>query len=131
MNTNIISFKDKFEVGQVWEYNTRKGEENSTITIVNIEENNESDIIINIYVSDLLLKNPISEDGFSDTIQHLPFSKEAIEKSVTRLICKTNTLPDYKDCYDEWKTAFNMREASIFGNTIKETIDVIEITLNQ
>jgi hypothetical protein len=59
------------------------------------------------------------------------FQKEAVEKSVTRLIGTTKKLPDYKEGYDEWRTAFNNEEAGIFIITVKEAIEVMEITLNQ
>src|SRR5687768_8014363 len=100
----VTSQDDKYQVGQVWEYQTRKGEEKSTLTIVNVEKHKKLGTIINIYVGGLKIKNSNADNGLSDKVQHLPFSKEAIDKSVTKLIGTTKTLPDYKDGYDEWRT---------------------------
>ena len=92
---------DKYVVGQIWEYHTRKGEEKSTLIIVGVEKHKKLGTIVNIYVGGLKIKNPNADNGFSDEIQHLPFSKDAIEKSVTKLIGTTKKLPDYKDGYKE------------------------------
>jgi hypothetical protein len=122
---------DKYKIGQIWDYQARKGEEKSTLTIVGIEKHKNLGTIINIYVGGLKIRNPNADNGVSDEIQHLPFSKEAIDKSVTKLAGTTAKLPDYKDGYDEWKTAFDNGEAGIFTITVKEAIDVMEQTLNQ
>ena len=132
MNTNIISFKDKYEVGQIWEYETRTGEEKSTLTIVNIEKNKLDDTIINVYINNLKIKNQAVKNGISDTIQHLPFGIKSINNSVTKLIGFTRILPDYNEGFNEWKSLYDIGEAGIFDiTTIKETIDLMEITLNQ
>jgi len=75
---------EKYKIGQVWEYQTRKDEEKSTFTIVGVEKHKKLGTIINIYVGGLKIKNPNADNGLSDEIQQLPFSKEAIDKSVTR-----------------------------------------------
>lgn len=122
---------DKYVVGQIWEYQTRKGEEKSTLTIVGVEKHKKLGTIVNIYVGGLKIKNPNADGGFSDEIQHLPFSKDAIEKSVTKLIGTTKKLPDYKDGYNEWRTAFDDGKAGVFSITVKESIEAMEQTLNQ
>src|SRR5690348_3227293 len=98
---------EKYKVGQIWEYQTRNGEEKSTLTIVGVEQHKKLGTIINIYVGGLKIKNPNAPNGFSDKIQHLPFSKEAIDKSVTKLVGSAKKMPEYKDGYNEWRTAFN------------------------
>ena len=122
---------DKYAVGQIWEYQTREGEQKSTLTIVNVEINKNDGTIVNVFVGGLKVKNSNADNGFSDEIQHLPFSKEAMDKSVTKLIGTTKKLPDYKDGYDEWRTWYKKGEAGIFIITVKEAIDVMEKTLNQ
>lgn len=122
---------EKFAVGQIWEYQTRAGEEKSTLTIVGVEKHKKLGTIINIYVDGLKIKNAHADNGLSHEIQHLPFSKEAIDKSVTKLIRTTKNLPDYKAGYNEWKTAFDAGKAGVFTITVKESIDVMEETLNQ
>jgi hypothetical protein len=123
---------NQYEVGQIWEYETRTGEEKSTLTIVNIEKNKLDDTIINVYINNLKIKNLAVKNGISDTIQHLPFGKKSIDNSVTKLIGFTKILPDYNEGFNEWKSLYDIGEAGIFDqSTIKETIDLMEITLNQ
>jgi hypothetical protein len=122
---------DKYKVGQIWEYQTRKGEDKSTLTIVGVEKHKKLGTIVNIYVGGLKIKNPNADNGLSDEIHHLPFAKEAIDKSVVKLIGTTKKLPDFKDGYDEWRTAFDSGKAGIFTIAVKESIDVMEKTLNQ
>jgi hypothetical protein len=122
---------DEYQVGQIWEYQTRSGEEKSTLTIVAVEKHKNLGTILNIYVGGLKIKNPNADNGLSDEIQHLPFSKQAIDKSVTKLIGTAKQLPDYKDGYDEWRTALDNGKAGIYSITVKESIDITEKTLNQ
>ena len=122
---------DKYKIGQVWEYNTRKGEEKSTLTIVGVEKHKKLGVIVNIYVGGLSVKNPNADNGFSDEIQHLPFSKEAMDKSVIKLLGTSPKLPKYKEGYNAWRSAFDRGEAGIFTITVKESIDVMEKTLSQ
>ena len=123
---------NQYEVGQIWEYETRTGEEKSTLTIVNIEKNKLDDTIINVYINNLKIKNQAVKNGISDTIQHLPFGIKSINNSVTKLIGFTKTLPDYNEGFNEWKSLYDIGEAGIFDiTTLKETIDLMEITLNQ
>ena len=122
---------DKYKVGQVWEYQTRTGEEKSTLTIVALEKHKKLGTIINIYVGGLKLKNSNVKGGLYKEIPHLPFSKAAIDKSITKLIRTSKELPDYKGGYDEWRKAFDSGEAGIFTITVKESIDVTEQTINQ
>ncbi len=121
---------DKYKVGQVWEYETRKGEEKSTLTIVAIERHKKLGTIINIYVGGLRMKNPNVKGGLSDKIPHLPFSKAAIDKSVTKLIRTSKELPDYQEGYDVWRKAFDNEEAGIFTISVKESVDLTEQTIN-
>lgn len=117
---------DIYEVGQIWQYQSRAGEENSELTIVNIENHQKNGVIINVFVDGLKIKNSMSPDGISKEIQHLPFSKEAINKSVVKLKRKTSTLPDFKAGYNEWNSAFKAGKAGIFTVPVKEVIQMME-----
>jgi hypothetical protein len=88
-------------------------------------------MIINVFVDGLKIKNPSAENGITHEIQHLPFSKEAIDKSKTRLKGKTEHLPDYKEGYNEWKRAFETGNAGVFTLTVKEAVEAMEMAINQ
>ncbi|MVO09988.1 hypothetical protein GOQ30_12525 [Flavobacterium sp. TP390] len=117
---------DKFKAGQVWKYNTRIGEENSTITILKVEKYEKDGIVIHIYVNGLKVKNPHKPTGFSDEIGHLPLSKDAVLKSVTTLVSENNKLPDYKEGYNNWKEAFDNNKGGIFSITVQEAVKYVE-----
>src|SRR5687768_1711347 len=81
---------DKFKVGQIWNYKTRPGEENSKLTILKVEKYDRVGVVLHIYVDGLKLKNIQKPSGFSDDIGHLPFSIEAVLKSVTTPVSEDN-----------------------------------------
>ena len=117
---------DKFKAGQVWKYNTRSGEENSTITILKVEKYEKDGIIVHIYVSGLKVKNSHKPTGFSDEIGHLPLSKDAVLKSVTSLVSENNKLPDYKEGYNNWKEAFDNNKGGVFSITVHDAVEYVE-----
>ncbi len=73
---------DKFKVGQIWKYQNRTNEDNSTITILKVEKYNDNEIVIHIYVNGLKIKNELRPNGISEEIGQLPMSKESMNKSV-------------------------------------------------
>ncbi len=120
---------NKFEVGQIWSYKTRANETNSTLQILKIEKNNDEEII-HISVSGLNFKNPNKENGKSEEIGHLPFSKEALSKSVTKLVGKNKKLPQFEEGYKIWKEAYDNGNAGIFSVSVSEAVDFVEETLS-
>jgi hypothetical protein len=120
---------DKFKVGQIWNYDTRIGEENSTFEILKIEKYDSAGIVIHIYVNGLKIKNPNKQGGYSEYIGHLPFSKDAVLKSVTTIVSEKNKLPDYKEGYETWKEAFDKKEGGVFSITIKDVVKYVDETI--
>ena len=120
----------KIESGQIWKYKTRKGEEDSKILILKIEKNKIDKIIVHVFVMDVNIENQKSKAETYREIKHLPFSKKAILDSITKLESSNNTLPDYKDGYDEWKAAYENGKGGVFSIEVKEAIDYIEQTIN-
>ena len=120
---------EKFKVGQIWNYETRTGEEKSTIQILKVEQYEKSGIIIHIYVSGIKIKNTNKANGTSNKIGHLPLSKEAVLNSVITLVSENNKSTDYKDGYNNWKRAFDNNKGGIFSITIKEAVQYVEETM--
>ena len=120
--------KDKFEVGQIWQYKTRTNEPNSTLQILKIDKIKNEEII-HIYVSGLKLKNPNKEDGISSEIGHLPISKDAFSKSVTKLVSIEKKIPDFIEGYTLWKNAFDNGNAGSFNVSVSEAVDFVEESL--
>lgn len=121
---------DKFEAGQNWKYLTRSGEENSTLTILKVEQA-KGEIIVHVALKGLKVKNPHSAEGLSETIDHLPLSKEAVVESVTELLSSENQLPEFMEGYKHWKEAFETGRGGVFSITIKEAVEYVEQTMKQ
>jgi protoporphyrinogen oxidase len=77
------------------------------------------------------IKNPRAPGGFSDTLQHGPFSEEAIAASVTTLMGETKTLPAYEEGYREWRKAFDAGKAGVFSITVADAVGFMESAINR
>ena len=129
-NTEINLEKPELKSGQVWKYNTRKGEEKSRVLILKVEQYDKGETVIHIAVSGLKIKNPQREIGISEEIGHLPFSKESIFKSLIQLESSKNSLPNYLEGYNQWKEAFDSGKGGMFSISVKEAVDYVEQTMN-
>ncbi len=107
----------KFVPGQVWNYKTRPGEENSKLTILRVEPYHQLGDAIHISVSNVL----------TDSIGHMPFSAEAMKGSVTTLVSEGNGVSIENEGYDEWKK----QEGGIFTISVAEAIDAIGKSIEQ
>lgn len=118
----------KYSVGQEWNYKTCPTEENSTLTILKIEEYPKNGKVIHISVSGLKMKNPQHPDGIADRISHLPLSEEALDNSVTSLKNETHRKPDSTeiDGYSYWKREFDKGKAGVFSTPVSEIVTLME-----
>jgi hypothetical protein len=110
-----------FMPGQVWKYDTRPGEENSTVTILAIDEHDEH-AIIHIRIDQVV----ISGDGKPGYLPHLPFSDDAVLNSVTDFLGHLEAVPDFKEGYDHWKREYDAGKAGCWSIPVKEVVDAIE-----
>jgi hypothetical protein len=119
---------NQFSVGQVWQYKTRPQEPSSLLTIVAIDADLEDGIgnIIHVYVSDVEIPNPQAPNGKTSFIGHLPYTEDALAKSVTELVTTDPALPDFKEGYRLWKEAFDSGEAGAFEVPVSEAIAGVE-----
>jgi hypothetical protein len=93
----------KFLPGQVWQYKTRPDEESSTVTILKVESVPKLGTILHVRVENIRLKN-CAGGTEPEKFEHMPFAREAIERSVTKLV-KEGDDPDFQSGYDEWRKA--------------------------
>ena len=115
--------------GQVWTYHTRPGEEASRIIICRVEAHPKLGQIVHIHVSGVRLKNKHAPGGSSDQIGHMPYSGEALRKSLTKLESSGAALPAYEGGYQEWRGAFDQGEAGVWTLAVAEAIAAMESAL--
>ena len=123
--------KSKYQVGQVWSYNTRPSEPDAKLTIVKIEGQDSIGNVIHVYVSNVKVKTSSNPDKYSETISHMPFSEAAIDSSVTKQLGTATELPDFKEGYDEWRQSFNAGHAGVFSITVGKAVEYMETTMLQ
>jgi hypothetical protein len=124
------SYKDdKYKVGQVWNYETRQDEVNSSLTIVSIDNDKKEGVIIGVHVSNIKFSRLGNFDEVN--INFLPFSKAAIDKSVTGIKEYANELPDFKTEYNTWKQEDDHTQSRCFKSPVKQVLDSIEIKSKQ
>lgn len=119
-----------YQVGQIWNYQTRAGEEDSLLTVVKVEVHPLIGNIIHVSLQGLRMKSPYAANGLCDVISHLPLSEDSITKSVTNLIGTQENLPDYEDGYAEWRQAFDTGEAGVWSIAVAECVDALEQVIN-
>jgi hypothetical protein len=127
-DTTLQSATDeKFKVGDVWEYETRKGEEKSTVTILKVDISPELGVIVHVAVYKIKLAN--CHGGPSpDSVPHMPFARRALDASVTKRVASGQPLPDYSDGYEEWKQAYSEKKAGIYVISVSKAVAVAEKT---
>ncbi len=128
--TMSIANASEFEIGQRWEYSTRPLEKGSTLTIVKIDKIG-NDKIIHISIEGVKIENPKIKKGFGENVSHIPISEKALQKSVTKIIEKVKTLPDFEEGYAIWKNAYDQGQAGYFTIPVMECVEYMEKTLNQ
>ena len=122
--------EDVLAPGQVWSYHARAGESASTATILKIEPHPVLGRVVHIHVTGLRLKAPSAPGGYTDTIGHMPYSDDALRKSLVKLVGNTEHLPAFEEGYDVWRSAYDVGQAGIFTAPLKEAVEFVEQTLS-
>ena len=115
----------KYSPGQVWSYKTRPGEDVSTVTILRVESLPKIGTIVHVRIEGIHLKN-CGGGPSPSTIQHAPFAREALDKSVTALIKSNVAIPDYEEGYQEWLSHCG----GVYTITLADMLNVDETTFN-
>jgi len=95
----------KYQAGDVWEYETRRGEESSHFVVVKLENSPNLGMIVHVGVADLILKN-CQGNALDQHVPHLPFARRALDASAIRRVGRNRQLPDYEEGYEIWRQAF-------------------------
>lgn len=117
---------NKYAVGQIWEYKTRKEEEGSRIYIAHIDQHDKLGKIYHIYIDGVKIRNRHIAGGIQYELPHAPVDETTLNLSLTKLTGETQNLPDISEGYDVWKEAFDAGEGGVFNISISQIIQYIE-----
>jgi hypothetical protein len=104
---------EKFRIGDVWEYQTRKGEERSRITILRVDDSPELGTIVHVAVDKIHFAN-CHGGPEPDSVPHMPFARKALDGSVVKKEASGQALPNYEEGYREWREAYEQKHAGIY-----------------
>ena len=97
----VIVDDPTYKPGQVWSYKTRPGEDESTITILRVESTPKFGIIVHVRIDGFQLEN-CAGGKTPSAMDHAPFAKTAIDKSVVKLLRTEKAPPDFEEGYKDW-----------------------------
>jgi hypothetical protein len=123
--------ESKYQVGQVWGYQTRSLEVGSTFVVLKVDTDPDFGSIVHIYLQGLKIKNSHSLEGFDTELLLVPVSEEALDKSGAILLTDNAQLPPYEFHYTKWKTKYDARRGVVFDVPIAQALDVIEVSINE
>lgn len=126
----VILMMDKYKAGDVWLYQQRKGEENSTVIINKVDIGSDHLPIYHITIRDVKIANPENPIGFSDMVGHVAVSIEALEKSLTVKIASEEADNEYLEGYEYWYEECLEGRVSIVDCSITEILYDIEQMFN-
>ena len=109
----------KFRAGQVWSFKTPANQPNAKLTVLRVESCGKLGTVIHVALSG------VSYGNRQTTIQHLPFSESAVERSVTTLERESGPVPDFSEGYRHWRDAFDAGKGGAFDITVAEAFDAV------
>ena len=121
----------RYQPGQLWTYHTRPGEESSRVIILKVDRDEKLGHIIHIRIEGVLFEKAQTSDLQAGVISHMPFSEEAVDKSMIDLISSDREVPDYHDGYQIWTRASEEGKVSVYTSPIADQIDEMEKSLVQ
>jgi len=93
--------------------------------IVRLESDPRLGELAHISVRGVHTKNPHHGRGYVEEAPHMPFSRLAVEASVTELVSDSVPLPAYQDGYTEWKRS----AGGALTVSVRDALDVVEQAL--
>lgn len=121
----------KYAEGQVWQYQTRPGEEQSRLYIVKIDDEPFFGPIYHLYLDGLRIRSPLRSDGIQDHLPHLPVDRKTLDGSVTELVISLPNPPNVADGYAIWRESFDSGEGGVFNIPVRDIVQIVEESINQ
>jgi hypothetical protein len=110
-----------FELGAVWTYDTRPGEESSTFTVRCIESDPEDGRIIHVEVKDVRIA---TGGQTAESIGHLPISEDSLTGDLVERVGLDEGPPSesFVSGYTDWRDA----DAGAWRIPLSEILDAVE-----
>ena len=122
----FLSHQEKpLKVGQEWQFEGRPDDPQPTLVIDRIETIPEVGEVVHVSVRGVRIRNPRAPGGISHEMPHMPISRSALEKSITRVLHDSVPLPAFEEGYAQWKRA----QGGVFTITVREALDFLEQAL--
>jgi hypothetical protein len=121
----------RYRAGQVWTYHTRPGEEDSRVWILKVEHYEKAGTIVHIMVDNVRVNITVDQGEADQVISHMPFAQAALDRSVITLEPTTESLPDFMEGYNHWKTAWDNEKAGCWTVDVKDAVEGINSSLTQ
>lgn len=119
------AFAETYTVGQIWSYKTRPQEPNSTLMILRIDNTSKRGQVVFIGLRDIRIRHP--NGNIVATMSPLPFTKDALDKSVIKLVGKTDKLMRSDFGYQKWKEAQLAGKTPItYDKPVAEMVNLLE-----
>jgi hypothetical protein len=109
----------------VWSYKTRPSEGLSTVTILRVETSPKVGVIVHVRIDGVQFKN-CKGGPAPTTIDHAPFTKIAMDKSVSRQLRTVSELPEFEAGYKDWLAHCG----GVYTVSVAEMVDVNDATFN-
>jgi hypothetical protein len=127
MLVGAIAPAHQFSKGQVWEYRTRPGDKGSLLKIQKIERVPAFARYGPIFHVTIIGVRFGKRTDPSDSIDHAPFSRGALDASVTQLSASTAVFPDAAEGIAAWHKA----GGGVFGMPVAKAVESVAETLRR
>lgn len=119
------AFAENYEVGQVWTYKTRPQEKSSTLMVLRVDNTSKLGQVIFVGVKDVRILHPSGK--VLSSMSPLPFTKDALDQSVIKLVGKTDKLMNSSFGYQKWKEAqFAGKKPPTYVKPVAEIVNALE-----
>ncbi len=116
----------EFKAGQIWKYKTRKGEEDSRVYIVQVDNHTKYGRVYHISIDGLNIQNPELTGGVQHQVPHTAVNENALKDSLIELETTTTQPPDISIGYQLWVDSVTAGQTGIFNIQVKQLVQFIE-----
>jgi hypothetical protein len=116
---------ENYEIGQIWTYKTRPQEANSTLTILRVDNTSRLGPVVFVGLKEVRVLHPSGK--VLSSMSPLPFTKDALDQSVVKLVGKADKLMNSDFGYQKWKEAqFAGKKPPTYAKPVAEIVNALE-----